>query len=427
MTDDPLSISEWKQLSEEDPAGAARVWLQRVDAIDASLRSTVLAQLPTQAALIEAWEQASQGGGPLAGVPFLAKDLFDAAGWETTASSVFLPEVRPGPHSDSRAVAALKKRGAVLAGKTHLNEFAYGLSGENPHFGDCPHPQAPTLLSGGSSSGSAWAVGAGLVPFALGTDTGGSIRVPASFCALFGMRLTPRHVWTREGCFPLAPSFDAAGWFTRSAVDMDFLLKTLLPPSKRSEDRAPRGLWLGDPTGKIDERYLTAMYRHADALAVKRDPEEAAAFTESIKEAPFSFAVLQSTEAMSVHADWVGPYAERYDPLVLQRLRRAEGWTPEDYARAVAIREKARAAFAAVFAHYDFAVMPAVPTPAQPKHEMTAEFRERLLALNVPVSLAGLPVLTIPLFLDAVQSLGIQVIFPRIDRRTIAAVLARVT
>ena len=121
----------------------------------------------------------------LAGVPFVVKDLFDAAGWPTKAGSTFLEEERARPEGDGALVARLRAEGAVLAGKTQLHEFAYGITGENPHYGDVEHPRLPGRTSGGSSSGSAAAVAAGVVPLAFGTDTAGSIRVPAAFCGLF--------------------------------------------------------------------------------------------------------------------------------------------------------------------------------------------------------------------------------------------------
>ncbi len=107
----------------------------------------------------------------------------------------------------------------VASRKSQLVEFASGLTGENPHYGDCPHPQFPNRLSGGSSSGSAALVAAGVVPFSIGTDTGGSVRVPAAFCGLYGFRLTPRDVFIADA-FPLAPTMDTAGWFTANAPDM---------------------------------------------------------------------------------------------------------------------------------------------------------------------------------------------------------------
>lgn len=419
-----MTVAEWREITATDAAKAARIWWQRARLLDAGLARAVLAYLPGEAELIERFERAREVRGELTGVPYLAKDLFDVAGWPTTASSTFLASERGVPESDAAVVTALGRAGAVVAGKTHLNEFAYGLSGENAHFGDCPHPECASLLSGGSSSGSAWAVGAGLVPFALGTDTGGSIRVPASFCGLFGLRLWPEHPWSREGCFPLAPSFDTAGLLTRTAID----LGTLLPVLGSVEDgtstaRSRRaGLWLGDPTGRIAPTLLKAMARMAERFECVVDEELASQFAVEVAPARESFNVLQSSEALEGHAPWIDRFAEAYDPVVRARIVRARDWTEEQREQAVVGREQVIAAFAELLQGYDFLVFPAVPCPAVAKADLTPEFRETLLGLTTPASLAGLPVLTLPLFLDPLRTVGLQAIFPR---ERLAAVVGR--
>src|SRR5690606_29674308 len=130
------------------------------------------------------------------------------------------------------------------AGKTHLHEFAYGITGANPHYGDCEHPLFPGRTTGGSSSGSAAAVAAGIVPLAIGTDTGGSIRVPAAFCGLFGFRLAPGDTFIADA-FPLARRFDTAGWFTANPEDMRLALSALV--GLRSSERTPSGCYLELP------------------------------------------------------------------------------------------------------------------------------------------------------------------------------------
>ena len=141
-------------------------------------------------------------------------------------------------------VRALGAAGAVMAGKTHLFEFAWGLTGENAHFGDCEHPRFPGRTTGGSSSGSALAVAADIVPFAVGTDTGGSVRVPAAFCGIFGYRGTPGDAWISDAV-PLSPRFDTAGWFTQSAADMRSVLDALIGPPVAG--KTPRGCYLDMP------------------------------------------------------------------------------------------------------------------------------------------------------------------------------------
>ena len=200
--------------------------------LSSSQRRAALAVVADELELAEAFAS-SRAGTPLRGVPYLLKDLFDVAGLPTFAGSLFLPEVRPKPESDSRIVKSLAAAGAVIAGKTQLFEFAWGLTGENAHYGDCEHPHFPGRTTGGSSSGSALAVAADIVPFAVGTDTGGSIRVPAAFCGIFGYRGTPGDALISDAV-PLSPRFDTAGWFTRSAADMRSVMDALVGPPRRA-------------------------------------------------------------------------------------------------------------------------------------------------------------------------------------------------
>ena len=185
-----MSFAEWQHLGPQAAAGELN---RRIGSLlSPEQRLAAVAALLAPEALGEAFASAPRG--PLHGVPYLLKDLFDARGMATLGGSSFLGEVRPVPSLDSRIVRDLAASGAVLAGKTHLFEFAWGLTGQNAHYGDCEHPRFPGRTSGGSSSGSAVAVAAGIVPLSIGTDTGGSIRVPASFCGIYGYRGVPGEI-----------------------------------------------------------------------------------------------------------------------------------------------------------------------------------------------------------------------------------------
>src|SRR4051812_35980223 len=186
-----MTFTDWQQLS---PEAAAREVHQRIRTrLAPAQQRAAIAQLCPERELTNRF--AAKNTSPLHGVPFFAKDLFDVAGLPTYAGSTFLPEVRPTPANDGAFVRAIKATGAVLAGKTHTHEFAYGITGENPHYGDCEVPGFPGRTTGGSSSGSVVVVAAGIVPFALASDTGGSVRVPAAFGGLYGFRLMPRDPW----------------------------------------------------------------------------------------------------------------------------------------------------------------------------------------------------------------------------------------
>ena len=174
------SISEWQSLaaiSEEEWGRFLRANIKEcIDKTDTSVVSVDLS------------DHLTLGEGPFAGVPYGLKDLFDVDGVATHASSVVPDMLGMFAGRDSELVERMKGLGGTCVVKTQMNEFAYGLSGENPHYGDCPHPRMHGCLSGGSSSGSAHLVAAGYVPLAFGTDTGGSIRLPAAWCGIYGIR-----------------------------------------------------------------------------------------------------------------------------------------------------------------------------------------------------------------------------------------------
>src|SRR6478735_11410931 len=224
-TPDPLPFAAWQAMA---PAAAARELHARVAGLPSPLRRAALAWLKPEDQLVA--ELAGTSSAPLKGVPYFLKDLFDLTGVPTRAGSTFLHLVRDLPTRNSLIVDRLAAAGAACAGKTHLVEFASGLTGENPHYGDCPHPRFPDRLSGGSSSGSAALVAAGVAPLATGTDTGGSVRVPAAWCGLYGFRLTPGDPLITDA-FPLAPTMDTAGWFTANATDLLTAIQALVGPS----------------------------------------------------------------------------------------------------------------------------------------------------------------------------------------------------
>src|SRR3954464_13523162 len=198
-----MTFREWQALT---PEKAAREVHERVKKrLPKPQQRAAIALLLSRDELTARFKAAPRGT-PLGGVPFFAKDLFDFAGGPTRAGSTFLESVRPTPKHDGAFARTLRAAGAVFVGKTHLHEFASGVTGENPHYGDVEHPRFPGRTTGGSSSGSAAAVAAGIVPFATASDTGGSVRLPAAFCGIFGYRGVPHDPWIADA-FPLSPSF----------------------------------------------------------------------------------------------------------------------------------------------------------------------------------------------------------------------------
>ncbi|HRE83362.1 MAG TPA: amidase family protein [Opitutaceae bacterium] len=409
MLDFIMTFADWSHLGLSHPEKAAHLVRERAATLPAPQQKAVLAWLPTHEALVEAFTRARDYSSPLAGVPYLLKDLFPVRGVPTRAGSAFLPDVRPTPTQDSALVQTLGAAGAILAGTTHLHEFAYGLTGENVHWGDVAHPRFPDRTTGGSSSGSAAAVAADIVPFAMGTDTGGSIRVPAAFCGLHGVRFTPHHSWIADA-FPLARSFDTAGWFTQTAEDMATALTVLMKPE--TAVKAPsRGVFLDfDGWLEADTDVRNAYRPAAERLASRADEETRQELLHAFTGSTQAYAVLQSVEAFDVHRDWLDLLKGKYGAEVWQRIDRGRRWTDEQLESAQAKRATIHLMWTRVFQTYDYLILPATPFPALRKSECTLENRNRLLALTTPASLGGLPVLTLPLELPSGLSSGLQVI-----------------
>lgn len=429
------------------PAAAAREVHVRLAALPDPLRRAAVAWVkPEDALKQELGRPAPVGASPLHGIPYLLKDLFDLAGVPTRAGSTFLDRVRPLPTHDSRIVQHLDGLGAACAGKTHLVEFASGLTGENPHYGDCPHPHHPDRLSGGSSSGSAALVAAGVTPLSVGTDTGGSVRVPAAWCGLHGFRLTPGDELIRDA-FPLAPTMDTAGWFTANAADMMAAWRAMTRSrvgadattwpaslsSRHSEtqallpERPSRGCYLNARklVPGMDPAVATACDYAAASLTARADPVAEASLVLSWHHALEAYVTIGMSEAHAVHRDWLAPYHEHYDPVIWRRFTDAGGFPATDIARARERLAEVRSVFRDFFRAYDFLVLPAVPCAAPTKAEATPELRRNILTLTAPASLGGLPVLTIPVPLSSGLTAGLQIILPSADSPVVPWLLDR--
>ncbi len=411
-----MTIRDWQSL---DPRAAAREVHRRVKLLSPGQQRAVIASLRNEVAL-EQDLAAVQPNAPLSGVPYLLKDLFDLAGQPTCAGSTFLPEVRPTPSADSAIVRALGEAGAICTGKTHLHEFAYGITGENQHYGDCEHPRFPGRTTGGSSSGSAAAVAAGIVPLAIGTDTGGSVRLPAAFCGLFGFRLTPRDRFIADA-FPLAVSFDTTGWFTTNADDMNLVTQTLCGSDSLSHE--PRGCYLERPG--MDADAAAACLCASRRLGPAADAATQRELTEAFSAAVEIYSTLVAAEAWQVHKNWFEPFRNRYDPFVWQRLNRARTIETGEVERARGQLAQVRKTWAAFFSDHDFLVLPAAPFGALTKAECTIENRNRILTLTAPASLGGRPVLTVPVTLPSGLTTGLQIVVRDVHSPVVCWALAK--
>ncbi|WP_142850239.1 amidase [Telmatospirillum sp. J64-1] len=333
-------------------------------------------------------------GGPLSGLSFGAKDLFDVEGWITGAGNPDWARTHAPAEHTASAVSALLAAGATLVGKTQTDELAYSLNGENAHYGTPVNPQAPERIPGGSSSGSASAVAGALVDTALGTDTGGSIRIPASYCGIFGMR--PSHgVIPADGLVPLAPSFDTIGWFARDASILRKVGEALLP-SGRGGVPVKRILLAEDAFALLD-----APVRDALIPALARFPLEDSVIVapEGLAEWLPVFRILQGWEIWQTHGAWIRATDPAFGPGIRERFDWASTITGEQVAAAQAKRADIRARMEALVPPGTVLCLPSAPGPAPflrtPPAELEA-FRNRALSLTCIAGLSGLPQISLP-------------------------------
>ncbi|HRW14289.1 amidase [Amaricoccus sp.] len=387
-----------------DPAGEgarAFTWIDRQGSLAAAERA-------------DRDRAAGRVASPLAGIPVSVKALFDVAGQVTTAGSALLRTVAPA-RADAEAVRRLREAGMVVVGITNMTEFAYSGLGLNPHYGTPGNPADRRRIPGGSSSGAAVSVADGMAAAGLGTDTGGSCRIPAAFCGLTGFKPTARRV-PQDGTFPLSKSLDSIGPIARTVeccalVDAALAGEPVSTPS--AADLAGRRL-------AVLENYVT------DDVA----PEVAAAFGGALRRLEAAGAVLVpitlpdlgklpelnarggviAAEALVLHREWLATREAEYDPRVAVRIRKAEAQGADEYQTLLAERQAMIARAAAVTEPFDAVLMPTVPITAPEtaalerdealfgrinllalRNPTVANFLDRC-AISLPVPVDGLPV-----------------------------------
>lgn len=347
---------------------------------------------------------AGSGHGPLHGRTLAVKDVFDVAGLPTGAGNPDWEATHPVPATHAPAVARLLDAGATLIGKTVTDELAFSLSGTNVHLGMPFNPAAPGRVPGGSSAGSASAVAEARVDIGLGTDTAGSVRVPASYCGLFGVRPT----WGRiplEGCVPLAPGYDTVGWLTRSAALAADVGTVLLDPWPGAEPPPPRRVVIAtDGFDLLDaglgEALRPAVAHVAELVGAWREEQLAppADDRNGLVAWAQGFRVEQARQVWRTHGAWIAAHAPRFGPGVAARFGWAASVTDADVASTEAVRRAARRRLEEVL---DGAVLclPAAcgPPPLPDAAAMEKDsLRLRTLALTCVAGLAGAPVVSLP-------------------------------
>ncbi|HEY3845844.1 MAG TPA: amidase [Acetobacteraceae bacterium] len=266
------------------------------------------------------------GTGRLSGLGFAVKDLFDLAGVVTTYGNPDWARTHPPAIATAPVVLALLQAGARLEGKTKTQELAYGLTGENAWHGTPINPGAPDRFPGGSSCGSAAAVAASLVDFALGSDTGGSVRIPASYCGLFGIRPTHGAISLAGAC-PLAPSFDTGGWFARSASVLSEVGEALLPGTRHGAEGPllrPEEAWV-NAQPEVAEALRSALEKleqiRGRAVGVRIAPEGIDSFYDY-------FRTVQAEEVWAALGGWVEATRPRFGPGIAERFAAAKATDP---------------------------------------------------------------------------------------------------
>ncbi|TVQ34382.1 MAG: AtzE family amidohydrolase [Geminicoccaceae bacterium] len=392
------------------------------------------------AAALDRARQAGASVGPLAGVPFAVKNLFDVRGLPTRAGAKINRE-RASATSDATLVQRLERAGAILVGALNMGEYAYDFTGENAHDGACRNPHDPTRMTGGSSSGSGAAVAAGCVPLSLGSDTNGSIRVPASLCGVFGLKPTYGRL-SRGGSFPFCDSLDHVGPLARSVLDLALAYDAMQGRDARDPaccppdavpvvpqlETAGQSLRVGVLGGYFargaEPAVLAAVQRAATALGAAGD-----VVVDGVEAGRAAAFVITNVEGARLHLDRLRQRSADFDPDTRDRFLAGAllpaGW----YVRAQAVRRWWAARLQAAFAGFDLLIAPTTPVTAPKIGQKTLQLdgREVPLRPNLglytqPFSCVGLPVVAVPIARAAGLPVGVQLIAkPWQEARALAA------
>ncbi len=362
-----------------------------------------------------------------AGIPICVKDLVDVAGMPTTAGGA---EWVRHPDRDATVVARLKAAGAIVVGKGNTNEFACGIDGRNPHKGDCRNPWDPTRLTGGSSSGPAAAVAGDLAAAAIGTDTSGSIRVPAALCGIVGIRPT-RGLVPADGVVPLAWSLDAVGPLAKDVAGASYLLDLMTGRESPPARPEVRGMRLGLATELL--ALCEEPVAEAIGVAVKALREEGAEIVDvplpDLDRANAIHRIVQCCEVAAAHAAWFDRQRDLYSPEVRARIEPGYRLGAEAYLRAQRHRRLFTLEFAAAIDGLDALLAPTVPVLAPPieAEELTIGGERRgtrptLLSCVMPFSQLDGPAVSVPIGLREGLPIGLQVIGRPYDEQTVLRV-----
>ncbi len=367
--------------------------------------------------------------GPLSGLNFAAKDLFDVAGYPTSGGQPFVLAMSGIKSRNAATVDRLLQAGARFVGKTVTDEFAFSMNGQNAHFGSPINGAVPDRISGGSSSGSASAVSNGLCDFALGTDTGGSVRAPANHCGLFGLRPSHGRV-SLVGAMDLAPSFDSCGWFTRDIGNFARVADVLLGSDPQPLPDPPRLLWPPEVWN-----LLAPEVRQAQAPAQAR-VESVLGPAQLLPEGLFDFEAmfwnfryLQSREAWQVD----GGLIERFKPPlghgVAQRFAWSKNVSDQQVAAGQTFRTQFKSKVLALLGHDGVMLLPTMPDIAPLISQSDTEledYRNKATRMLCIAGLCGLPQLSLPIATRLGAPLGLSLMGPPGSDRSLVSLAERI-
>lgn len=391
--------------------------LERIQAVDQLVNAylTLTPETALQQAR-QADEEMSRGEykGSLHGIPLALKDLYETEGVRTTAGSSFFADYIP--ESDAEAVQRLKTAGAVILGKLNMHEIALGVTNENPHYGDCCNPWDVSRISGGSSGGNAAALAAGLCMGALGSDTGGSIRIPSALCGVVGLKPTYGRVSLR-GVVPLSWNLDHAGPMARCVRDVAILLQAVVghdPQDAWSAD-VPVDDYLGDAGEHLDGWRIALAdddyFTDPEAVdgEVGRSVQQAAGVFERLgavvekvafpnaREAAMANGLMTTSDAATFHHLRLSENPAGFGSDVLRRLQAGAAYTSTEYSLARRMQTILRSEFRAFFDEFDLLITPTTPLTAPKRGSADAVDRARSgTRFTAPFNLTGLPTLSIP-------------------------------
>lgn len=409
----------------------ARAALARIAALDPKLNcftAVTADRALSEAAAVDAQRAAGRDPGPLAGVPYAVKNLFDVAGLVTLAGSKINAERAPAVR-DATLIRKLNAAGAVLVGALNMDEYAYGFTTENTHYGATRNPHDPARVSGGSSGGSAAAVAGGLVPFTLGSDTNGSIRVPSSLCGVFGLKPTFGRL-SRGGSFPFVASLDHLGPFARSTADLAATYDAMQGTdasdpacSTRGAElsafhlnRGASGLRIAVAEGYFESHAAPEVLRAVAIAAQALGASRKIAIPEAARARAAAY-LITASEGANLHLANLKLRPQDFEPLSRDRFLAGALMPASWYLQAQRFRRWYAERVARLFNEVDVILAPATPlsAPRIGEDTITVAGEQMLMRPNMgiftqPISFIGLPVAAVPIYRANRMPIGVQVI-----------------